>query len=386
MTLPGWLADPALDVMWEVLHARLERHGPAWRGQVTLTALESASQRAVSTLLGRAVVRSSVRLDLSDLDDLFASAGGLTAVVEKATGRRVVDRRSERARTAVLREAPVVAAQALVPEAPWVDGWLADLRRLGPEVAAAELAAQVLVALGAGRQVSRVDLAADMLGDAHALDDEAPVTSLVLRGLAHRFGTEFPVAAEGRRELWRMAGVTGDEVSSTCLVLRIPLLSGLLAARVAGGDPVHVTRRDLTRHAIEVASGTRVLVCENPRVLEAAADEDLDAAVVCVNGNPNLVTLDLLRALASRGAVLNYHGDFDWAGLGIANRLVNSVGTRPWLMSAADYLAAPDGVPLRGAAVEAMWDPRLAAAMRERAMAVHEESVLSSLLAGLCHR
>lgn len=386
MSLPGWLADPALSVLWEVLHARLERHGPAWRGRVTVTGLDAAGQRAVSTLLGRTVLRPSVTLDLADLEIRFAVAGGVRAVVEAATGRSVVDRRSERERDAARREEPVAAAQQLLPEAPWVPEWLAQLRRLTPSVEVARQAASVLVALAADRVVSRVDLAAEVLGDAHALDEDGPVAGLVLRGLALRFEVDLPLAAEGRRELWRRAGVSGDEVSSTCLVLRLPLLSGVLADRVAGGDPVHVTRRDLRRHPVAVPSGSRVLVCENPRVLEAVADAELDVAVVCGNGNPNLVTVDLLRTLAACGAVLDYHGDFDWAGLAIAGRLVAGVGVTPWAMTAADYRKAPDGLPLRGAAVEASWDAELTAAMVERGLAVHEESVLPDLLARLAGR
>lgn len=385
MSLPGWLADPALARMWEELHGRLERHGPSWRGRVTLTGLDSAPQRAVSALLGKTVLRSSVTIDLIDLDDRLANAGGLLAAVQAATGRPVLDRSSERERATIRREAPVAAARALLPDAPWGPDWLAELRRLSPQVDVAESAARVLVALHADRPLSRVDLAAEVLGDAHGLDDDAPATSLVLRGLAHRFETEFPSAAEGRRELWRLAGVSGDEISSTCLVLRLPLLSGKLAHRVSDGDPVHITRRDLTRYALEVPSAARVLVVENPRVLEAVAEAELDVAVVCVNGNPHLVTLELLRALARCEAVLDYHGDFDWAGLGITNRLIGLVGVRPWAMSAADYLAAPGGVPLRGPDAEASWDPQLTPAMRARGKAVHEEAVLPDLLDRLRH-
>jgi uncharacterized protein (TIGR02679 family) len=146
------------------------------------------------------------------------------------------------------------------------------------------------------------------------------------------------------------------------------------------GDPVHVTRRDLRRHLLEVPAGTRVLVVENPRVLEAAADAELDVAVVCGNGNPNTVTTDVLRALADCRAVLRYHGDFDWPGVAIANRLVAAAGVVPWAMSAADYLAAPEGSPLRGAVVQVAWDPQLTMAMATRGVAVHEEACLPELL------
>ncbi len=383
MTLPDWLADPALAGVWAVLHTRLERHGPAWRGRVTVSALEPAAQRALSSLLGRPVLRSVLALELADLDTRFTAAGGLLAVVEAACGREVVDRRSERDRAAALREESMSVALALLPDVSWRQEWLSQLRRVAPSVEAARSAASVLVALGPQRQVSRVDLAAGVLGDAHALDDDGAVAALVLRGLALSFDVELPSATEGRRELWRQAGVVGDEVSSTCLVLRLPLLSGALGARMAGGDPVHLTRWDLRRHPLEVAAGTRVLVCENPRVLEAVADVAVAVAVVCGNGSPNLVTVEVLRALARCGARLDYHGDFDWAGLAIANRLVASVAVRPWAMSAADYLSAPEGLPLRGAEVAATWDEQLSGEMAARGCAIHEEAVLPDLLGRL---
>ena len=36
-------------------------------------------------------------------------------------------------------------------------------------------------------------------------------------------------------------------------------------------------------------------------------------------------------------AQLRYHGDFDWAGIAITNRLAARVAVNPWLMTASDY-------------------------------------------------
>lgn len=57
-------------------------------------------------------------------------------------------------------------------------------------------------------------------------------------------------------------------------------------------------------------------------------------------------------------------------------------------MFAADYLADDDlqGARLRGAVVEATWDPELAAAMQARGLAVREEQVVEQLLADLASR
>ena len=363
------------------MHNKLERYGPAWRGSVTVTGLDPAGQRALTTLLGRPVLKVSCSVALGDLDSRLAAAGGLLAVVEAAVGRSVIDRRSVRAQAAASREAAVQAAAVRLPSADWVVSWLDDVRRAGPSVDDAVAAATVLATLLVQRRVSRVDLAAEVLGSAHALDDDARVTGLVGRGLARRFECAYPLHAQGRRDLWDLAGVSGDDVSTTCLVRGLPVLAGALAGRLRSGDPVHLTRRDLRRHPLQVAAGTRVLVVENPRVLEAVADAELAIAVVCGNGNPNTVTMEVLRSLA--GSVLWYHGDFDWAGLAIANRLIQAVGVLPRAMSADDYLAAPPGLPLRGVVTEAAWSSALTAAMVRRGVAVHEEAALPDLLTRL---
>ena len=127
-----------------------------------------------------------------------------------------------------------------------------------------------------------------------------------------------------------------------------------------------------------------MLVCENPRIVEAFADSFRGGvSVVCTSGSPSLVTVDLLRSLKRGGAWLLYHGDFDWPGVDIANRLVAAAGVQPWMMTAGDYMAAAtaEGLPLSGRAVEPLWDAELGAAMRTSGVAVHEEAVLDRLLA-----
>jgi uncharacterized protein (TIGR02679 family) len=105
---------------------------------------------------------------------------------------------------------------------------------------------------------------------------------------------------------------------------------------------------------------------------------------VCTAGEPNLVTLDVLRALRDGGADLRYHGDFDWPGIAIANRLVRTLDVRPWRMTAADYRSAvgklPDRLELTGVPVSPDWAPDLGSAMTELGTAVHEESVLETLV------
>jgi uncharacterized protein (TIGR02679 family) len=103
--------------------------------------------------------------------------------------------------------------------------------------------------------------------------------------------------------------------------------------------------------------------------------------LVCTRGQPSAAVGILLRQLAAAGARLRYHGDFDWAGIRIANTVIARYGAWPWRLSAEDYLAAPrTGKPLIGERVEPAWDSGLAAAMRERGEAVEEECLVETLL------
>jgi hypothetical protein len=440
-----WVHDPALARVWQVLRSRLEERGLRPEGRVVLTGLDRAERHAAAALLGRPITAGRCTIDLAVLDAALVARsgiGGLPAVLEAVTGRPLRDRPAERARHAAARSAPIALARELLPGVPWREEWLDGVRRAGlltrarDAPGAVRSAVAVLARLGAvtapegappdiggpdhggehgagpdtaggapgtparpspraggvsSRPTvsrsprpnwSRTDLAAAVTGESHALDDGRTVTALVLRALAARRGEPPPVGPAARRELWEGAGVRVDAVSTTCLVLGLRASGGALARRLAlaadEGDPVHLTAWDLRR--VGLAVPPRVLVCENPRVLEAVAERHGGRyPVVCTSGRPVLVVLDVLRALS--GATLRYHGDFDWPGVAIANRLVTDVGVHPWRMDVDDYTAAVGpGLPLAGDPVEPSWDAELGAAMRHHGTAVHEEAVLHDLL------
>ncbi|WUC98874.1 TIGR02679 domain-containing protein [Streptomyces sp. NBC_00523] len=54
-------------------------------------------------------------------------------------------------------------------------------------------------------------------GHAHALDDGAPASTLVLRALATLYDIAPPQSAAERRALWSRAGVADDELSATVI-------------------------------------------------------------------------------------------------------------------------------------------------------------------------
>ena len=398
---PWWRA-PAVDRVWSAVADRLERAGLVATGTVTVDRLTLAERRGVSELLGREVLRERVRIDLADLDARLRvrAAIDVVAAAEAVLGRPLVDRPALAAARAEHRAAPHLAARAawdIDPFLPWilVSTWLDGLNRdgvLARDPDPVTLVTDALAVVGDRREhlspspnppstLARTELAARLLADAHALDDERRLASTVLRlvallddtrpGGGHERSDAGPPLT--RRQQWERIGVLTDRVSSTCLVAGLPGVG-------QPGRPVHVTWHDLDNGLGFAANGT-VLVCENPRVLEAALEFGItDIGVVCTSGRPALVVIEVLHRLRAAGARLLYHGDFDWPGISMANDLVTRLGVEPWRMSAADYLSISGRLPLAGSRVDALWDPELAPAMTHRDLAVHEEAALPQLL------
>ncbi|MCD6679876.1 MAG: DUF2399 domain-containing protein [Burkholderiaceae bacterium] len=100
-------------------------------------------------------------------------------------------------------------------------------------------------------------------------------------------------------------------------------------------------------------SDREVFVCENPNLVAiAAAQLGADcASLVCTDGMPAAAQRTLLGQLRQREARLRYHGDFDWAGLRIGNRVIADFRARPWRFDSRAYEAAVRDAPGRGHAL-----------------------------------
>jgi len=369
-----------------------------------VTGLDRDERHALGGMLGRVLASETCRIDLSSLDERLRarSAEGLVRAAEHVLGRRLVDRPAQRQARGDQREAPFAAARCWLDQHPgqvqeWTEVWLATLRRDGLLMRDPDPAGLMVQALSVLEtcladplrpSLARTELAAASARDAHALDDDCRLSQLVLRALALRGGRLAPTSASERREIWESIGVATDSVSSTCLTFGLGVLDGWAGAlryqlAADSGDPIHVTWWDL-RRGLQMVPGQEVLVCENPRVLEAIAERGLDGiTVVCTSGRSTLVVLEVLRRLSRTGAHIRYHGDFDWPGIAMTNQLIAMFDVQPWSMSADDYLDAPARLPLVGSEVAPAWDADLGAAMRHRGLAVHEEAVLGGLLDSL---
>jgi uncharacterized protein (TIGR02679 family) len=407
----AYLTSPGLRPLWSAVHARLARNGRTVAGRLTLSGLDVDQRESLGQLLDR-IVGPRHTVDLADLDRRLsetAAGTGLLGVVETVLGPvpdRPAEASAEKARRALLREgANVGLISAGLGDCAWAPAWLDSLWRNGlPARLTSEEARRVLGqatdALGLtvgehSRTWSRGELAQAVTGTAHGLDDDTPLTRLVLRGLALALnGTpEYPSGAEERRSLWDAAGVAGDTVATTVLTYGLrPIGDDWLCARADASAETHLTLREIRRLTPLRLKPQTVYVCENPRVLEAAADAGTRSAIVCTMGNPTTVTLALLDAVsASPDVHLAYHGDFDWPGIAIADRVIRRYDANPWHFTAADYRSivarsrarGTPGQPLAGPPRETHWDPGLGEAMRELGLAIHEEAVINDLLHGL---
>jgi uncharacterized protein (TIGR02679 family) len=358
---------------------------------LTLARLATHERRALEGLLGRRSREAdSLRMSVAELDDAVSRAGLATSF------RHALE----------LLDGPIPDLLALraAQERAWLDAYARAedsrlcefleqgaarglVRRLAlgkPELAAQwlESATRVLARLPApGSPRSR--LAADTLGDAHALDRGRPVATLTLAALRRD-------EDERDREIWARHGVLVNELAAPALVLNLPAQRDTPTGQLAStarelGVPLHFTLRALLREAPRwCIQGRDVFVCENANVVSIAADRlgTGCAPLICTDGMPSASQRVLLQQLKAQGATLRYHGDFDWPGLRIANFVMRSFGATAWRLGSHDYAARP-GRALSGDVVVASWDAELAPRMAAGGYALEEEAVVEVLLADL---
>lgn len=393
----AFLADPSLDPLWLGVAAALDRNGMTWRGRLTLPELTPEGRRRLGIVIERPVLPGRRTVLLADV----------ACGVERITGADLVEalgwfghapkgrREALRARQAATQErrtALEAVAEELLPVASWLPGW-ADAAwrdgllagRTADEVDGLVRRVVEIVSLGgAGR--SRTEIAAHVLGDAHALDSSTAFATLVTRALAERVGPG------SERTVWERAGMPPDLVSAPVLTWGLPLFGeGAVAvtarAMTNAALPLHLSAVALRDHTLRVPEGTPVLVVENPRLVENAAQRRLAAAMLCTNGNATVAPTEAIAALRSGGALLRYHGDFDVPGLAMTKR-AHDMGCTPFLMSERDYrtalaVAAAHGVTLpqdSAAAPPTPWDPALAEVFAAHRLIVHEERVMDEIL------
>lgn len=390
---------------------RIEESGGESARSTTLEALTDAEREALAGLFGlKRRPGTRFRVDLGRLDAALrmSSAGTELREVLRALGGPLKDKKSLRASERDAEDALWADAESTVASRPALLEWLAELRGQGLLGRAARGGAReeggllaealnVVARLPSGGLPLAL-LAADVTGDAHALDAGRPLSGLVLRAAAKLAGrSEVPAASSGRRKLWQDVGVLCDPLSPHALMLGLrPLGAGhverYLRESAESGEPVKLTLAQVSRHMPALPAGEVVRVCENPSVVAVAAERlgSRCPALVCTEGVPSTAVMTLLERFHRCGASIRFHGDFDWGGLRIANEMFARFEAVPWRFGERDYreaVAAGFGTPgLAGFPVATCWDPQLEVSLREVGKAVYEERVVDSLVADLTQR
>lgn len=382
--LARWLELSGPRAVLAALRERAERGHRLDDGTLTV-ALTEQQRREVGRLLGIPWEVSQRPVSLRLLAARLAEHGYTPLALVEAVGGPVIPRRE--AREQAQRQAQAArnrAAQTLtsagIPEAvaaAWsADSAIAwnDIERLADRVAAVWRRLP-----GDGRPIRLAQLAADVLHDAHALDATTAVGRAVARLAAAVHGLPRPSRSGSEwRAAWRSVGVACDTVSSRVLTLNLPLSGDSPAATLcanASGEPLWLTQR-LLDQGFRCAA-TTVYVCENPSIVEAAADA-LGAQcppLVCTDGIATTAATDLIAGLATNCTVL-VRADFDDAGLTVVDQIRAAAPTAQlWRFDQATYrqFAPPD----RSEAIHAAADLRSAIRVGG---AVHEERLLDLLL------
>jgi uncharacterized protein (TIGR02679 family) len=255
--------------------------------------------------------------------------------------------------------------------------------------------------------MTRAQLAANTLGDAHALDNGRPTATLVLAvwrdviapdaqidetvsALQEDDRIQPEAADERNRDIWARAGVLVNELARPALLLNLCARANARYAE-ASGEPDYASLQFLLRSSpCWNVGGQDIFVCENPNLIAIAADRlgRRCAPMICTDGMPAAAQRTILSQVVRAGARLRYHGDFDWPGLRIANHVIREYAARPWQFGASEYAAAIQvaprpGLTLEGSPVVPSWDEELGTLMQAHQLSIAEESVAGLLLQDL---
>jgi uncharacterized protein (TIGR02679 family) len=370
--------------------------------EIRLTGLAPHERDALAQIAGRRSRPStSIVLDLASVDGTLSAAGvapSLRVALEQLDGpirHMATARAAETARWNGILS---------LPEHPLLKQWLSVPANLGmlKRLSASDHILAERISKDAEAVLHRLPssgitlarLAADALGDAHGLDAGRPVATVVVSIMrTNETQDEDTLLAEDDRvrSIWARAGVMVNELARPTLFLNVPFSvtdgSGVMTA----GHPAYASLRWLMRSRPRWdVREHEVFVCENPNIVTIAADHlgSRCPPLVCTDGMPSAAQRVMLSQLRATGAILRYHGDFDWPGIRIANLVIREHGANTWRMNENDYVAAAEhaqgrGTNLSGTEVVAMWDESLSSRMTRYGLGIPEEAVAASLLSDL---
>ena len=395
--IPSEFDTPTMRRLWKA--AREARDARPDASTCVVPPLDSEGRLALNTLLSRR--QPPRRMNLAALEGALAAYGLGDNLCEQLThlgfppSRLKHQRRDNRLRLQQAQQR-LASETAQWPE-PWATAWAADIKasgllaRLDAEQAN-ELAAKVrkfLDHIPSSHHAceNRGDTAARLFATAHDLDPDTKLAKAILRALRHQHGDL------ADQELWACAGIRDTQVSNPVLVWRLPAVGtgtvdGIAQTATAGGIAIHLSLMALTNHLPLLDAAQPVLIVENPRIVEAAAERNYPQCIAATSGWPGRAISGLIAQLHRQGAHITYHGDFDATGIDICLRMTQRHGCIPHKMSALDYTAATEDAQQRGIrlATDAQscgptpWDPRLQSTYNRTRLKINQEFLINDIL------
>jgi len=380
------------------------RQGETLTGRCRLTNLTTSQRHEIVALTGSKSKGRSITIDLDEFNQIVTNTGRFESleslvrlsVAEPIANRKAIRAANQQAWDEAISDVLLRAAgkQRLIDCVVELhrSGQLARMSGGNPQTARSML--RSAMAIMNDLPVDPMPLAifaANRLGDAHALDRSTRLGGLLARLIAADYSMRYQAKAAGRQRIFAKVGLVTDELSSSALVLNLPVegdgvTDRMLRDHATAGLPCRMLFRHLRCDPpsfIKPSGAAKLYVCENPSVIAAASDRHGPRCppLACVEGNPSLASLGLLSQLTAAGYQIHYHGDFDWGGLRIAGRIHGKFGFIPWRYTAADHqVSSHNKRKLKPPLSESPWDPDLAAKIKECGVAVDEESVIDQLL------
>lgn len=170
--------------------------------------------------------------------------------------------------------------------------------------------------------------AANITTDPHYFDYGNDAGRLLIKALSYINKCTYPSNAEERSELLYDSGILIDEVSNQVLVNGLLAYNGeiensIWSAALIQKEPMAVTLYNLNKVDRIISPRGYLMAVENPSVFSALTEYDPELPCICVNGQPKLAVLIVLKLLNKSECSIYYSGDFDPEGLLIAERLLS---------------------------------------------------------------
>jgi len=189
-------------------------------------------------------------------------------------------------------------------------------------------------------------LSAVITSNPHYFDKVNAAGKILIYALSYIKGCEYPSNAESTLELYYMSNIKPDDISSYTTAYGISLytedgLHNSYETFIEKKEPYMVTLSNLNSIVEADCQSKQIFIFENQMVFSHMCEslEGLPVSMICTSGQMKTASLILIDLLCKAGCMLNYSGDIDPEGIGIADRVIarDPAHIVPWRLNKEDY-------------------------------------------------